>query len=129
MERNLESTTMNLSTKNVRQGETPMMKMFACLMILTALCAIPAMAAPTTLTGVITDDMCGAKHMMSGKSDAECTRACVKHGAKFALAADGKVYVLDGKTSEVSALAGQKVKVSGELKENTLTVNSVVAAK
>jgi hypothetical protein len=106
-----------------------MKKMFACLTILTALCAIPAMAATTTLTGVITDDMCGAKHMMPGKSDAECTRACVKHGAKFAVVADGKVIVLDGKASEVSALAGQKATVSGELNGSTLKVGSVSAAK
>lgn len=106
-----------------------MKKMFACTMILTAMCAIPAMAAPTTVTGVITDDMCGAKHMMPGKSDAECTRACVKHGAKFAVVADGKVIVLAGKASEISALAGQKATISGELNGNTLTVSSVAAAK
>jgi hypothetical protein len=106
-----------------------MMKRFAYLMIATALCGIPAMAATTTLTGVVTDDMCGAKHMMAGKSDADCTRACVKHGAKFAVVADGKVYVLDGKSSEVSALAGKKVTVSGDLKENTLTVNSIAVAR
>ncbi len=106
-----------------------MKKKFACLMILTALCAMPVMAATKTLTGVITDDMCGAKHMMPGKSDAECTRACVKHGAKFAMLSGEKLIVLDGKTSEVSALAGQRVTVSGELTGNTLTVSSVAAAK
>jgi hypothetical protein len=106
-----------------------MKKMFASLMILTALCAIPAMAATTTLTGVITDDMCGAKHMMPGKPDAECVRACVKSGAKFAVLSGGKVYVLAGKSSEVSALAGKKATVSGDLKDNTLTVNSIAAAK
>ncbi len=105
------------------------MKKFGCLMILTALCAVPAMAATTTLTGVITDDMCGAKHMMPGKSDAECTRACVKHGAKFAVVANGKVIVLDGKTPEVSALAGEKATVKGELKGDTMTVSSIAAAK
>jgi hypothetical protein len=104
-------------------------KTFACLMILTALCAIPAMAATTTLTGVITDDMCGKNHMMPGKPDAECVRACVKSGAKFAVLADGKVYLLAGKTSEVSGLAGKKVTVSGELQGSTLTVTSITAAK
>jgi hypothetical protein len=106
-----------------------MKQMFACLMILTALCAIPAMAATTTLTGVITDDMCGKKHMMEGKSDAECTHACAKSGAKLAMLSEGKVYVLAGNTSEVSALAGKKATVSGELKGRTLTVNSIAAAK
>lgn len=106
-----------------------MKKMFVSLMILSAFCAIPAMAATTTLTGEITDDMCGKKHMMEGKSDAECTRACLKHGAKLALRADGKVYVLAGKTAELSALAGKKATVKGELKNDTLTVTSVAAAK
>jgi ABC-type polar amino acid transport system ATPase subunit len=106
-----------------------MKKMFACSMILTALCAVPAMAATKTLTGVVTDDMCGAKHMMAGKSDAECTKACVKHGAKFALAVKDEVYILDGMSTEVGALAGQKATVSGDLNGKTLTVSSVAAAK
>lgn len=106
-----------------------MKKLFSCLMIFTALCAIPAIASATTLTGVITDDMCGNKHMMPGKSDAECVRACVRAGAKFALMANGKLYLLAGKTSEVNALAGKKATVSGELKGNTFTVSSITAAK
>jgi hypothetical protein len=107
------------------------MKKFGCMMILAALCAMPAMAATTTLTGVITDNMCGSKHMMMpGKSDAVCTRTCVKHGAKYAVATnDGKVIVLDGKMPEVSALAGEKATVKGELKGDTMTVSSVAAAK
>jgi len=106
-----------------------MKKMLACLMMLTVLCAIPAMAATTALTGVITDDMCGRKHMMAGKPDAECIRACVKSGAKYAVLADEKVYVLAGDISGVDAMAGKKVTVSGELKGNTLTVSSIAAAK
>jgi hypothetical protein len=107
-----------------------MKKMLASLTILAGLCAIPAMAATTTLTGVITDDMCGAKHtMMPGKPDAECIRACVKGGAKFAVVVNGKSYVLAGKTNEISALAGKKATISGELKDDTLTVNSIAAAK
>ncbi len=107
-----------------------MIKKFGGLTILAALCALPAVAATTTLTGMITDSMCGSKHMMPGKSDAVCTRACVKHGAKYAVATnDGKVILLDGKTSEVSALAGEKATIQGELKGDTMTVSSVAAAK
>lgn len=106
-----------------------MKNLFACLMILTALCAIPAMAATTTITGVITDEMCGREHMMPGKSNAECARACVKHGSKYVLMSEGKNYELAGKRSEVDALAGKKVTVSGDLNGSTLTVSSVTAAK
>jgi len=106
-----------------------MKKMLACLMLLTALCAMPAMAATTTLTGMITDDMCGAKHMMPGKPDAVCTRACVKRGAHFAVLVNDKLYLLSGKSSEVDALAGEKATVSGQLNGSTLTVSSIAAAK
>lgn len=105
-----------------------MKKTFARLTMFAALFAMPALAA-TTLTGTVTDDMCGAHHMMPGKSDAICTRACVKRGAKFALAVNDKVYVLAGKTAQVDALAGQKATVTGELNGNTLTVTSIAAAK
>jgi hypothetical protein len=105
-----------------------MKKMLACLTILTATFAIPVMAANSTLTGVITDNMCGKGHMMPGKTDADCARECVKHGAHFAVVADGKVYLLAGKSAEISALAGKKVTVSGELKGDTMTVATVAAA-
>ena len=107
-----------------------MKKMFATIMILTGLGAMPAMAANTTVTGVITDDMCGAKHtMMPGKPDAECVRECVKSGAKFAVLSGQKLYILSGKSSELNALAGKKATISGDLNGNTITVSSVAAAK
>ena len=105
-----------------------MKKTFGSLMILIAFYAMPALAA-TTVTGTVTDDMCGAKHMMAGKPAAVCTRACVKRGAKFALSANDKTYILAGKTAEIDALAGQKATVTGDLKGNTLTVTSIAAAK
>jgi hypothetical protein len=106
-----------------------MKKFFAALVISTVVFAIPALAATTTLTGVVTDDMCGAKHMMPGKSDAVCTRACVKQGAHFALAVNDKVYVLNGKTAEINTLAGSKATVKGDLNGNVLSVTSIAAAK
>jgi hypothetical protein len=106
-----------------------MKKFFAALVISTVIFAIPALAATTTLTGVVTDDMCGAKHMMPGKSDADCTRACVKHGAHFALAVNDKVYVLNGKTAAIDPLAGSKATVKGDLNGNVLNVTSIAAAK
>lgn len=106
-----------------------MKKILACSMMFVV-CAIPAMAATTTLTGVITDDMCGKTHtMMAGKPDADCVRECVRSGAKFAVMSNGKLVVLAGKDSELSTLAGKKATISGELKGNTLNVTSVVAAK
>ena len=93
-----------------------MKKTLAGLTVLIALYAMPALAA-TTLTGTVTDDMCGAQHMMPGKPDATCARACVKRGAKWALASGGKVYILSGKTTEVDALAGHTVVTTKDLQD------------
>jgi hypothetical protein len=88
-------------------------------------------AAGKTFTGVVSDAMCGAKHMMAG-DDASCTRECVSKGSKYALIVGDKVYTLD--TSDKAALAtldkqaGAKVVVNGTEKDNTITVSSVKAA-
>src|ERR1700692_4207266 len=92
----------------MKTGEYKMKRTLACLMILTALCALPALAATTTVTGVVTCDMCAGKHMIPGKTDADCPRACIRRGAHIALAVNDKLYLLKGKTAEVDALAGQK---------------------
>jgi len=102
------------------------------MQLLLGLVAIPVSAAgkSQTLTGVVSDAMCGAKHEMPG-NPAECTRACVQHGAQYALVVGDKVYTLD--TSDKTALdtldklAGAKAKVTGEIEGTTITVKSVSA--
>jgi hypothetical protein len=92
--------------------------------------AVPALAGgkSETLTGQVSDAMCGAKHEMPG-SAADCTRACVKHGSKYALVVGDKVYTLE--TSDKAALdklndlAGAKAKVTGDVDGTTVTVKSV----
>ena len=105
---------------------------FALLTVLLALgVAVPVFAAGKSFTGVVSDAMCGAKHAMAG-SDAECTRACVGKGSKYALVVGDKVYNLE--TSDKKALdtldkqAGAKVTVTGTEKDNTITVATVKAA-
>ena len=82
-------------------------------------------AAAVTLSGVISDAMCGAKHMMADKSAAECTRECVKKGSKFALVSGDKLYILEGHEAELDKYAGQRVTISGMLQGDTITVKEV----
>ncbi len=91
--------------------------------------AFAAFAQQQSLTGVLTDSMCGATHMAKDKTPAECTQMCVKDGMKYALAADKKLYTLDGHEAELAKLAGQKVTAKGTLKGDTVTVESVLPAK
>lgn len=74
-------------------------------------------------SGVVTDSMCGAKHMMSNAAD--CTRACVKQGSSYALLVGDKVYTLKGHEAEVDKLAGQKATVTGSMSGTTIQVASV----
>ena len=82
-----------------------------------------------TLTGTVSDSMCGAKHMMTNVTPAQCTRECVKQGSDYALVSGDKVYTLKGSTKELDKYAGQSVTVTGKLSGNTFTVESVSAGK
>ena len=81
-----------------------------------------------TLTGVVSDAMCGATHMAKDKTAAECTRMCAKGGQKYALVADKHVYTLEGHEAELDKYAAHKVAVRGSLNGNTLSVASVAPA-
>jgi hypothetical protein len=104
----------------------------AIAVLATAITTLPAAAAgkSQTLTGVVSDSMCGAKHQMPGAA-ADCTRACVKHGSSYALVVGDKVYTLDtsdqGALDKLDKLAGAKAKVTGEVSGTTITVKSVAA--
>jgi hypothetical protein len=82
----------------------------------------------TTLTGVVSDSMCAGKHMMPGKSDAECTRACVKGGSDYVLMVGKKMYTLKGDAADLDKYAGERVTVKGTLAGSILTAESITAA-
>lgn len=100
--------------------------------MLAGLAVLPAMAAgkSQTLTGEVSDAMCGAKHEMPGKA-ADCTRSCMKHGSKYALVVGDKVYTLEtsdkATLDKLDELAGAKAKVTGEVDGTTVAVKSVAA--
>jgi hypothetical protein len=91
----------------------------------TTFVASTAWSAPQTFDGVISDSMCVRKHMMPGKSDAECIQECVKAGSKYVLVAGPKVYTLNAKASLIAPYAGKHVQVQGELKNSTLDVQAI----
>ena len=94
--------------------------------------------AASTFTGVISDSICARagshKEAMQmskdmGRTDAECTVACVEHeGAKYVLydAANKKIYRLSD-AARAKKFAGQQVTVTGTLKKNEIEVQSIAA--
>jgi hypothetical protein len=91
-----------------------------------------AAAATQTFTGKVSDTMCGAKHH-EGIPPADCVRACVKHGAKYALIVGDKVYTLDTSNQaaldKLNNLAWEPAKVTGTANGDTISVKSVSTAK
>lgn len=87
-------------------------------------------AADATFTGTITDSMCGKDHSpMKMGTDAKCTTACVKAGAKYALYDGKKSYTLSDQSAP-EKFAGQRVTVTGSVdKSGTLQVTKIEAAK
>ncbi|MGA9980595.1 MAG: hypothetical protein WBQ08_18385 [Candidatus Sulfotelmatobacter sp.] len=88
----------------------------------------PQQARPTrqrTYEGMVTCSQCGARHSAtSGQTAADCTRSCVHSGAQFALVEGEKTYRLEGDVALVKKLAGQRARIVGALKGNTITVSS-----
>jgi hypothetical protein len=85
--------------------------------------------AAQTLTGTVSDAMCGKDHMMKGETAAQCTRECVKTGSDYALVVGDKVYTLKGDKAAIDKFAGEKVTVKGTASGTIVTMQSIKAAK
>jgi len=102
----------------------------SALLLSVALSTVAASAQSNqTLTGTVSDAMCGAHHMIQGLTPAQCTRKCVKEGSDFALVNGGKVYALKGDKNQFDKLAGLRVIIKGKVDGTTITVDSIAAAK
>jgi hypothetical protein len=99
------------------------------MQLLAGLAAMPALAGgkSQTLTGQVSDAMCGAKHQMGDA--AACTRACISHGSKYALVVGDKVYTLEtsdkATLAKLNDLAGAPAKVTGDVEGDSIAVKSV----
>lgn len=100
----------------------------ALVFALAAAVCGPVLTSPETMEGVVSDPMCGKKHMLPGKTDAQCTKECLKASGKYALVAGNKMYTLSGAVSEVEKYAGRKVRIAGDVDGNAIRVNSVAEA-
>jgi hypothetical protein len=119
----------------MRTGRQKIEIVLAALVLTAGLALSPVLAAgkAKTFVGQVSDAMCGAQHMEPGATPADCTRTCVSKGAKYALVVGDKFYTLDGENKaaldELNRLAGQKAKVTGTAKGDTIEVSSVAPAK
>ncbi len=82
-----------------------------------------------SFSGIVTDDHCGAKHQLSDRSPADCTRICVTKGAKYVLIDGDKVYILQGDIVKLNRLAGERVTVVGSLHGQIIDFSSITAGQ
>jgi hypothetical protein len=84
-------------------------------------------AAPQTWTGKITDAMCKGKHDGDPKA---CVEKCIKGGEKYVLVVDSKIYAISNqKFADLPKFAGDTAVVTGDLKDDTITVTKIAAPK
>ena len=106
--------------------------LFGTLAVAATLAASVAGAQTTTLKGTVTDQMCGAHHMMAGASAQKCTRECVGMGSAYALIVGDKVYTLEANAQvkkALYALAGETAVIQGTISGTTVQVASAAAGK
>ena len=111
------------------------MKIPALLLSVAILSGAAPSGADQTWTGKIADSACGAKHEEAIENegvmaDRECTQACVRGGSKYILVVDGKVLkIANQDNKDLATHAGHAVKVTGELKGDSITVSTIEMAK
>ena len=94
-----------------------------------------SLGAQQTWTGKIADSACGAKHEEAVENegvmaDRDCTQACVRGGSKYILVVDGKVLkIANQDNKDLATHAGHAVKVTGELKGDSITVSAIEMSK
>lgn len=108
-----------------------MKRLLAMLVVAGSFCAVAASAADSSsMSGWISDSMCGAKHTGTG---AACVKKCIGGGAQpvFVSAKDKAVLKIDNPDAVKSDLYGSKVKVTGTVDESSKSVHidSIDAAK
>lgn len=97
------------------------MKKITAIGLMTIGFAATALAAE--YKGFVEDTACSTKAEMKG--DAACAQKCIKGGSPAVLVTeDGKIYKIANQ-SKIVASAGMNVTVTGKLKGDTLTVDSV----
>lgn len=83
---------------------------------------ISSLAMAAEFKGFVEDTNCSTKAEM--KNDAACAKKCIKGGSPAVLVTpDGKIYKIANQ-DKIVALAGENVTVTGDAKDDTITVAS-----
>ena len=98
---------------------------------LTLTAALFAMGAfAESWTGTISDAKCGAKHADASEASMACAKSCFKRGGAAVFVVGDKVLKIDtASNAKIADLVGQKVTITGTVKDDTIMVDSAKAAE
>jgi len=108
------------------------MKRILAVGLFCSLGSLPIWAASQTLTGQISDSMCGKSHAgmgEMGKNPKDCTLGCLKAGGKYVFLSGDKIY--DIKNQNLAALAanaGANVQRTGDVDKHGKTITGTKIA-
>jgi hypothetical protein len=101
------------------------MRIMISTAVIAMLCAVGVFAAERTLTGIVSDSQCGAKHGMANMSDRDCTQMCASQGAQYVLVSGGKIYKLTNRAADLKKHAGHTVALTGDVNGDTMKVSKI----
>jgi hypothetical protein len=110
------------------------MKRILAIGIMCSLSGLPVWPASQTLTGQISDSMCGKSHAgmgAMGNNPKDCTVGCVKAGGKYVFVSGDKLYDIKNQTlAALATNAGANVQLTGDLDKDgkTISVTKVTPA-
>lgn len=82
--------------------------------------------AQQTYEGMVTCSHCRARHnAFLGRTATDCSRVCVRGGATFALVDGDRTRELEGDLATINKYAGQRARVVGALRGQTIEVSSI----
>lgn len=118
-----------------RTTEDTMKQTLSIAAVVAMLSLASTLSAASTWTGKISDAACGLSHdtmTEHGKkgTDKDCTLMCVRGGSRYVFVNDGKVLKIanqDFKT--LQQFAGDTVRLTGDLKGDTITITKLEQAK
>jgi hypothetical protein len=113
-----------------RPKERPMLKRL--VLLLASILLVTGLALADTVTGVVSDAMCGVKHLKSTAEDQGCVKRCGDVGEELMVVGPGyKMYRTENQ-AKLKGFEGKRVKVTGKFepmgKDMVMTITSVELA-
>lgn len=101
------------------------MRKFAFAMVL-GVSMFGATAMAEEWSGTISDSKCAKAHADASEKSQACVKKCVEGGASAVFVTGDKVLkIADASMAKVKPHLGHKVTITGSLKDDTVTVNTI----